>query len=218
MDFGIEYIPEWLDVVKLGLAVLVGGVIGVEREFRDKAAGFRTNIFICLGATLFTIFSIRMAGENHDATRIASNIVTGIGFLGAGAILLEGGRVRGLTTASTIWIVAALGMGIGSGEFAFSLLAAVVIIIILWFFPFIEHRIDTVKEIRLYTVKCNAERGLFARLESEFINCGLRIRSHSQMKDKDEMVCRWNAVGPPKNHDKIMEKLFTDEDVHSFEV
>ena len=89
------------EMLKLGLAVLIGGVIGAEREFRDKAAGFRTIIFITIGATLFTIFSSILAGDK-DPTRIAANIVTGIGFLGAGAIIREGGRVAGLTTAATI--------------------------------------------------------------------------------------------------------------------
>jgi putative Mg2+ transporter-C (MgtC) family protein len=98
------------DVVKIILAVAAGGLIGLEREFRDKAAGFRTLIFICMGAALFTIFSARLAGTN-DPTRIAANIVSGVGFLGAGVILREGGRVIGLTTAATIWLTAALGIG-----------------------------------------------------------------------------------------------------------
>ena len=103
-------------LIKLAAAVLVGGLIGAEREFRDKAAGFRTIIFIALGSTLFTVFSSLLAGQENDPARIAANIVTGIGFLGAGAIMRDGGRVAGLTTAATIWLTAALGMGIGSGR------------------------------------------------------------------------------------------------------
>ena len=90
------FAPE--DLLKILLAVVVGGAIGIEREFRDKAAGFRTLIFICLGATLFTMFSLNLAGDK-DPTRIASAIVSGVGFLGAGVILREGGRVIGLTTS-----------------------------------------------------------------------------------------------------------------------
>ncbi|MCJ7512079.1 MAG: MgtC/SapB family protein [Anaerolineales bacterium] len=99
-------IPE--DLLKLGLAVMAGGLIGIEREYRDKAAGLRTLIFICLGAALFTILSSRLAGDN-DPTRIAAGIVAGVGFLGAGVILREGGRVVGLTTAAAIWHTTALG-------------------------------------------------------------------------------------------------------------
>src|ERR1041384_3799235 len=107
-----------LNLIKLGMAVLVGGLIGSERELRVKAAGFRTIILITVGSALFTIFSISI-DPDHNRTTIAGNIVQGIGFLGAGAIIREGGRVGGLTTAATIWLSAALGMGIGAGELNF---------------------------------------------------------------------------------------------------
>ena len=94
-------------LLKLLLAMIVGGLIGFEREYRDKAAGLRTIIFICLGATVFTMLSLRL-GEQDDITRIAANVVSGVGFLGAGAILQSSGRVTGLTTASTIWLAAAV--------------------------------------------------------------------------------------------------------------
>lgn len=104
------------NLIKLGMAVLVGGIVGAEREYRDKAAGFRTIILITVGSAMFTIFSMSM---DPGFTRIAANIVTGIGFLGAGAIVREHGRVGGLTTAATIWLAAALGMGIAGGELVF---------------------------------------------------------------------------------------------------
>lgn len=93
---------------KLALAVLIGGLIGAEREYRSKFAGFRTMILISLGSFLFSTFSIYLAGTD----RIASNIVTGIGFLGAGVIFKSDNRINGITTAATIWAVAALGMGV----------------------------------------------------------------------------------------------------------
>ena len=89
------------NLIKLGMSVLIGGTIGAEREFQDKAAGFRTIILITVGSTLFTIFSLSM-DPGFTRTRIAANIVTGIGFLGAGAIIREGGRIAGMTTAATI--------------------------------------------------------------------------------------------------------------------
>jgi len=89
------------NLIKLGMSVLIGGIIGAEREFQDKAAGFRTIILITVGSTLFTIFSLSM-DPGFTRTRIAANIVTGIGFLGAGAIIREGGRIAGMTTAATI--------------------------------------------------------------------------------------------------------------------
>ncbi len=217
-DGGMTLELEWFDLAKLGLAVVVGGAVGFEREFRDKAAGFRTMIFICVGAALFTMFSIKMAGDRHDATRIASNIVTGIGFLGAGAILRYGPRVLGLTTAASIWIVAALGMGIGAGYFLLSLVAALVTLAVLWFFPAIESRIDAVQETRTYRVTCSPVRENFLRLEGAFRESGLRVRTHKHMKEADRMICVWTAVGSPEHHDRIMEILFADDEVKEFDV
>src|SRR6478609_4068093 len=118
-------IPEEM-ILKLLFVIAVGGAIGVQREFRSKSAGFRTMILICLGSFLFTTFSKAMSGASPD--RIASNIVTGIGFLGAGVIFKSNDRVNGITTAATIWAVAALGMGIAEG--AYYLVAASTILVL----------------------------------------------------------------------------------------
>ena len=100
--------------LKLLLAALLGGCIGIEREMRDKPAGLRTNILICVGSTLFILVSIHLAERSGgDATRIAAQIISGIGFLGAGAVLHSHGFVLGLTTAATIWVVAGVGMALG---------------------------------------------------------------------------------------------------------
>jgi putative Mg2+ transporter-C (MgtC) family protein len=109
--------PE--DLIKLLVAFFLGSLLGFEREFHHKFAGLRTIILICVGACLFTIFSYRLAGDK-DPTRIAAAVVTGVGFIGAGVIIHEGGEVRGLTTASTIWLAAALGIGAGGGYLLFS--------------------------------------------------------------------------------------------------
>ena len=204
-----------VDIVKILLAILVGGLIGAEREFRDKAAGFRTIIFICVGATLFTIFSIKIGGD-MDPVRIAANIVSGVGFLGAGAILRDGGRVVGLTTASTIWLAAALGMGIGGGYFIFVSAATGVILIVLWVFPRIEGWIDNTRETRTYQTISPISREEFTRLEDMFRQCGLRVKCRKH-KRGDEMICMWEASGSPKNHERLVEMLFDDADVKEFQ-
>src|SRR6478672_5906712 len=108
--------------LKLVLAAILGGVIGIEREIRDKPAGLRTNILICVGSTLFMTVSTQMASlTGGDPTRIAAQIVTGIGFLGAGAVLHSHGYVIGLTTAATIWVVAGVGMALGGGMYTVAL-------------------------------------------------------------------------------------------------
>ena len=118
-------IPD--DLLKLVLALLVGGLIGIERELHHKTAGFRTIILICTGATLFTMFSLKIDGTG----RVAANIVSGVGFIGAGVILHDATRITGLTTASTVWLSAALGMGIGSGEYVLMVTAAMLVLVVL---------------------------------------------------------------------------------------
>src|SRR5438876_936817 len=112
---------------KLILAVLLGGCVGIEREMRDKPAGLRTNILICVGSTLFMLISTRLASlTGGDQTRIAAQIISGIGFLGAGAVLHSHGLVVGLTTAATIWVVAGIGMALGAGFYGMAVAATVV--------------------------------------------------------------------------------------------
>ena len=108
------------DFIRLGVALLIGGLIGAEREYHSKAAGFRTMIMICVGSALFTMASERIGGSGD---RIAANIVNGIGFLGAGLIYKEENRVKGLTSAATVWAVSALGMSIGVGYYDIALVS-----------------------------------------------------------------------------------------------
>lgn len=205
--------PE--DVLKICLALVAGGLIGIEREFRDKAAGFRTLIFICIGATLFTIFSVKLAGD-RDPTRIAANIVSGVGFLGAGVILRDGGRVIGLTTAATIWLTAALGMGIGGGEYLLTGVGVGLALVVLWILPRFEQWIDNIREERTYEVVCGLSPAKFEELEGMFRQCGLQVRSHRQVKSGEAMTCTWQASGSPQSHDRLMRKLFADTEVKEF--
>ena len=119
------------DVFAIVLAVVLGAAIGVEREFSGKAAGLRTNILICLGAAVFTIISKRMAGEGEALTRIAAGVVTGVGFLGAGAIIQDRGGVHGLTTAATIWFMACLGMACGAGLYELAVILTLIAVFVL---------------------------------------------------------------------------------------
>jgi putative Mg2+ transporter-C (MgtC) family protein len=205
--------PE--DLLKILLAVAAGGLIGMEREFRDKAAGFRTLIFICVGAALFTILSAALA-PTSDPNRIASSIVTGVGFLGAGVILREGGRVIGLTTASTIWLTAAIGMALGGGQYLLAGVVVAVVMAVLWFFPKVEHWIDNIREDRSYEVVCSLQTNKFIELEEMFRSCGLKIRTHRQTKSGDTMVCTWSASGSLQAHEQVMSRLFADEQVKEF--
>ncbi len=209
--------PE--DILKLLLALALGGFIGMERELRDKAAGFRTLMFISAGSTLFTIFSFRLAGNGSDPTRIAAQIVSGIGFLGAGVILRENGEIRGLTTAATIWLTAAIGVGVGGGQFIFSVLATTVILLVLWFFPALERLMDRrTSQVYTYQVTTQASLEKFAALVDLFRRHKLRIISTRRVRRGSDMICTWTVSGRQKAHELVTSALFEDPEIKEFEV
>jgi len=128
---------------RLLLAAVLGAVLGLEREWRHKDAGLRTNILIAIGSALFTLMSIELTdGKTGDTSRIAAQIVTGIGFLGAGAIIRTNAGIQGLTTAATIWVNAAIGVAAGGGEYHLALIATFVTLIVLMVLQPIEKYLD----------------------------------------------------------------------------
>ena len=130
-------------VERLLLAALLGGMLGFERELRQKSAGLRTNILIAMGSALFTVMSYELAdGAAADPTRVTAQIVTGIGFLGAGAIMRTGGGIQGLTTAATVWVNAAVGVAAGGGEFRLASVATAVTLVVLLLLHPVERIID----------------------------------------------------------------------------
>jgi putative Mg2+ transporter-C (MgtC) family protein len=210
----MTFLPE--DALRLVLAVLVGGLVGFEREYRDKAAGFRTYILICTGAALFTLLSFRL-GEGADV-RIATGIVSGVGFLGAGAIMREGGKVAGITTAAGIWLTAALGMGLGGGQYTLVAAATALVLIVLWFFPFISHRIKDMTDEKTYVVTCAASNKKLAELQAMFAKCDLTVKSFQRAKKDDQMICTWDTTGKPACHEALVKRLFEDAQVTEFHV
>jgi putative Mg2+ transporter-C (MgtC) family protein len=204
------------NVIRIGFAVLIGGLIGAEREFRDKAAGFRTIILITVGSALFTIFSASM-DPGFTRTRIAANIVTGIGFLGAGAIVREHGRIGGLTTAATIWLAAALGMGIGAGELLFVAISTLIVIIVLLVFPRLEVWIDSIRESRTYKIvvsTANAEK--LDRINDALVAHELKVYEQHQSKAGNTIVGTWHTIGSPKHHEKFAMSMVKDKDIEDF--
>ena len=129
-------------MLRLSLSVLFGGAIGYVREIKRKAAGLRTHILVCMGSCVFTIVSIMIAREsaNADPSRIASCVVTGIGFIGAGAIFQSGGNVMGLTTAASIWMVAAIGLAVGAGFYETAIFATILSLIVIQLLQVIERK------------------------------------------------------------------------------
>ena len=148
---------------RLLMACAMGGVIGMEREWRHKASGLRTNMLICMGAALFTMMSEVLAGDgNPNKGQVASNIVQGIGFLGAGLVLHTRNRVLGLTSAATVWVVAAVGMTCGAGLYAEAAIATLIVYFALRFIGVLESRSGWKRFPLLYEVRGRDQETMFA--------------------------------------------------------
>lgn len=150
----MDNLPLWDMVLKLVVAVILGGLIGLERETHGRPAGLRTHILVCLGSALFTLCSFTIAAGLYDPGRITAQIVTGIGFLGAGTILRQGSVVRGLTTAASIWTVAAIGIAVAIGGVMYyvAIVATTLVVVSLNIIPQIERYLLLRREERLLTM------------------------------------------------------------------
>ena len=203
-------------IEKLLLAVLVGGLLGAEREYRSKSAGFRTLTVICIGATLFTVFSMAIGGRaNPD--RIASNIATGIGFVGAGVIFKGDFGVNGITTAAMIWVTAALGMGIGGGYEIISATACVMILLMLYIFSRFEGWIDRTNQTRIYKIVCEYQNETLHRYEECFENHHLKFKRSREIKTGNVITGEWMVKGTEQNHNHFVHTMLNDPTVQSFE-
>jgi len=162
----LESHPLLLIVVKLLVAMMCGGAIGLERELSRKPAGLRTNILICIAATLLTITSRHLSGgaPYTDPARLISQILPGIGFIGAGVIIQARGSVQGLTTAATILVIAAIGVTIGEGTFAAALLTTILIIFVLVLLRRVEGAIVRRRERYHYTLKTSDPAAMLSEL------------------------------------------------------
>jgi putative Mg2+ transporter-C (MgtC) family protein len=179
-------LPFWELITRLGLAALLGGIIGVERELREREAGLRTHLLVALGSALFTIISAYGFSEfmnespatlvRTDPTRIAAQIVTGIGFLGAGAIIRQGYSIRGLTTAATLWLTAAIGMAAGAGSYTAAVITTLIALFSLWPLRVIAfHTLERLQERRI-AIRLTEEAGAGSVLE-RMESLGVRVES-----------------------------------------
>jgi putative Mg2+ transporter-C (MgtC) family protein len=145
------------EILKLALSVVMGGILGLEREIRGKPAGFRTLTLICFGATIFTMCSY-LLGVEDNRDRIAANIITGVGFLGAGVIFRNNSSISGITTAASIWVAAAIGMLLGTGEFLLAGISLVFTLFILYALDFLQFWLDDKYEHRNYKIVFRKDR------------------------------------------------------------
>ena len=204
--------------VPILIAALVGGMIGIEREYRDKSAGFRTMILIAVGSALFTMLSYKMGLKDKETTRIAAAVVTGVGFLGAGTIIKDGLSVRGLTTAASIWLVASLGMASAIQEYELVVAVTVLVSLVLWFLPPFERWIDKLHEfVELHiTIKNTdeAEDNVLDIFDEREINV---VHLRRTRVKKDERVLHIKIKTNQTKRSELSEILVVEKGIIAFE-
>jgi len=203
------------DLLLIFIAIIVGLVVGAEREYKNKTAGLRTLMLVSVGSCTFTILSIKIGVANPD--RLAANIITGIGFLGAGAIFKDENKINGVTTACTIWVTAALGMSIGSGHIYLGIFSTAVVLFVLLNLVKLEKWIDKTHKIHLYKITTRYETGIVENFEKTFSSFHLKHLSLSQVKTEDMITISWRLAGNKKHHDKLSTFLFNDASILKIE-
>ncbi|MHA4894613.1 MgtC/SapB family protein [Pedobacter sp. PWIIR3] len=210
MDFSIGS----ADLVSMLVALLCGGIIGFEREYRNKSAGFRTILLITLGSTIFTIVSRHGVGADD---RISANIITGIGFIGAGVIFKDHFSVRGLTTAAVIWTSAAIGMTTGIGYHSLALLFTLITLTILLMMSRVEHFIGKLqRQKRISVTFRDADFSQVVALENELQSDELKFERLRVSKENDTLTVVWEISGKKQHLLKLNETLVLMPNIMSF--
>ena len=213
MDLTI-YLEE---AAQVSFAFIIGAVIGLEREFRAKPAGFRTMIFICVGSCLYTILSIESNSVSPD--RIASNIVTGIGFIGAGVIFKEGISVNGLTTSALIWIIAALGMAIGYKNYPIAIVVTSMVVIALFVLEPVQRFINRFHKVKDYKIKTSDTTDtLKNEMEAFFDSHDISYRCVKMNKENNEAIYVYRIGAPKDEYDIVNEFLLKHKSINSFDI
>ncbi|WP_374574309.1 MgtC/SapB family protein [Acinetobacter sp.] len=199
------------DLYHLLIALGIGAVIGAEREYRSKSAGLRTMIMVSLSSCLFTILSLKIGVENPD--RLAANILTGLGFLGAGVIFKDENRISGITTATTIWMTAAIGMAVGAGYVVLSLFAAFIVLIVLILLIYVQERIEDLHQARTYRIVCPYQQETLDKYEELFKEYSMQVIRNTQHKTEHKITGRWVLIGSAGNHRRLTEYLLNDQNI-----
>ncbi len=221
-------LPQWLPhpvtgelfskvLARLVLAAVLGGIIGLERELKHRPAGLRTNMFICFGSAMFTVLSIELGGPN-ESTRIAAQIISGIGFIGAGSILHDRGGVTGLTTAATIFVVASIGMASGGGLYLLAVFATILMFLALRVLGWMERRYNLKPLLMDYSIVSDKSpqeivEAINAVLEAQNKKLsGMRL---SKVDGKERIV--FSVDGTRSEHLDLLNSLRQSSDLRNVE-
>lgn len=209
-------------LLRLALAGLAGGLVGIEREVRGRQAGFRTNMLVCLGSALVMIVSTRFASidwvhspgvnVNVDPARIAYGVMTGVGFLGAGTILHTKATIRGLTTAAAMWCVAAVGLAVGCGMYTLAMMATVLIVAALWFLDYLGDFLPKQK-YRTLILQTKYEIGCVASAVEQCRKAGMTVINSNFDRSPDlstAIIQLTISFRKPEEYLKLEQQIETD--------
>jgi putative Mg2+ transporter-C (MgtC) family protein len=209
-------------MLQVGLATLLGGAIGLERELGGKPAGLRTNILICIGSVLYTHLSLAMLAAmsggippGTDTTRVAAQIVTGVGFIGAGTILHARGAVVGLTSAATIWVVAAIGVALGSGYYLEGIATTLVVLAVLAGLGRVEKLVQRQSMRSTITIHAHPGPTVLEDLETLVRRAGLEVSAVSSRQENVDLVIDLDIRGSKRLHDQVMVTLLHHDHVRT---
>nr|WP_315035298.1 MgtC/SapB family protein [uncultured Chryseobacterium sp.] len=214
MDFLQDHYAVKNELLLIFISVILGLLIGAEREYRNKSAGLRTFILVCFGSCLFTILSIKIGVANPD--RLAANIITGIGFLGAGVIFKGENKIEGITTATTIWATASIGMAVGSGYVYFSLLGTALVLIVLSALTYLQTFIDNYHKIREYRITVTASTDI-KHCEDIFGKYHLKYMKIKQQYTQGNLSVTWRLTGNNIHHEELMKNLVDDPKIIAYQ-
>ncbi len=209
-------------MLQLGLATLLGGAIGLERELGGKPAGLRTNILICIGSVLYTHLSLAMLAAANggippgtDTTRVAAQIVTGVGFIGAGTILHARGAVVGLTSAATIWVVAAIGVALGSGYYLEGVGTTLVVLVVLAGLGRVEKIVQSHSTRATLTIHARQGPTVVEDLETLVRRTGLDVVTISNRQENVDLVIELELRGSKRLYDQAIVTLLHHDHVRT---
>lgn len=209
MTFDMSIDPAQMDMIlRISLAFVLGGLIGMERESMNRPAGFRTHILVCVGSALVMYTNILLSADYLgeipiDPGRIGAQVVSGIGFLGAGTIIKEGLSVKGLTTAASLWVVACIGLSVGSGYYLLSIFTTIFILLILQTFGWLEAKVNKHKREALFYIEIDNMPGQIGKLTHMLSSIHCNVKNVSVTNLTDDISAVQIIVKYPKGVDTI---------------
>jgi putative Mg2+ transporter-C (MgtC) family protein len=203
-------------IPRLIVASFLGGFIGLEREYKRRSAGVRTNLLICLGAAFFTLLSAVLAGDGSpNKGQVASNIVQGIGFLGAGLIIHNRSRISGLTSAASVWVVASIGMACGAGLLAAAAVATVIVVIALELVGFLERRASIKIYSLIYEARGDDQTAMLRSILNAMDKAGERLADYATNGIGDLQRVSFTIAATKRQHERLRGRLLSEPAINT---